>query len=667
VTDVEGGLIAPAATAGPRSAAAVAQPAAGFSRRLLKQPVAAVCIAYLGLLILVGVVAPLLLPSIAGQQAGSLSEVLKGPSGAHWLGTDSLGRDVLERLLVGTRPVLVGVAEAIGASLVIGPPLGLLAGYRGGTTDRVIGWLADLMFSLPGIVIILVVLAIFPENMLAAMITLGFLVAPSMIRVVRSAALPVRSEPYIEAAKISGFSDLRIMVREVLPRIAGPIIVQMSLAAAAAVGIQVGVAFLGLLVPTPAPSWGGMIADGWSHISSDPWLILPPAALTAATILSLGLLGDAVRDTTAGRWASGPQAVGGTRSIRTREERGPRISSASAADGVHPGHASAGKVLAVEGLSVATDAGVLILDDVSFDIAAGETLALLGESGCGKTMTGRAILGLLPTGITPTAGSIYLKGENLTSLPEKALARVRGRRIAMIGQDPMVSLNPLFRAGWQVQEIVCRHRDGISKSEARDVALDLLRQVDLDDAPDVFRRYPHELSGGMAQRVSIARALAGNPELLIADEPTTALDVSVQAEILALLRRLEAERNMAVLLVTHDWGVVAELADRAVVMYAGEIVEVGQVEQIFARPSHPYTAGLTASSPHYASKKEALRTIPGSVPRPGDWPAACRFSPRCDLSIKACETGPIALVEAESGSRKVRCVRHAEFAERTAR
>jgi peptide/nickel transport system permease protein len=237
----------------------------------------------------------------------------------------------------------------------------------------------------------------------------------------------------------------------------------------------------------------------------------------------------------------------------------------------------------------------------------------------------------------------------------------------MIGQDPMVSLNPLFRVGWQVQEVVRRHRNGVSKSEAVDITIDLLRQVELDDASDVFRRYPHELSGGMAQRVSVARALAGDPELLIADEPTTALDVTIQAEILALLRRLQSERDMAVLLVTHDWGVVAELAHRAVVMYAGQVVEVGDVQRLFKYPTHPYTAGLMASNPHYALKEEALRTIPGSVPQPGDWPTGCRFAPRCEFCISKCQGGPIALVAPGSGSRRVRCVRHAELAERLAR
>ena len=282
-----------------------------------------------------------------------------------------------------------------------------------------------------------------------------------------------------------------------------------------------------------------------------------------------------------------------------------------------------------------TSRGVVrAVDGVSLHIDAGETLGVVGDSGCGKSVTASAIIGLLPGSGRIDGGSIWFGGRDLARASEAELRKLRGRKIAFVSQEPMVSLDPSYRVGFQIEEALRRHR-GLSRSAARVRALELLRDMHFVDPGAVARRYPHELSGGMAQRVAIARALAGEPELLIADEPTTALDVTVQAEILELIRELQVTRQMAVLIVTHDWGVVADLCDRVVVMYAGQIVERSDVQSIFDTPLHPYTEALLASNPHLAPEAATLPTIPGTVPPPGSWPAGCRFSARCRYAVAA--------------------------------
>ncbi len=293
-------MTAVAPVAAPARASSSGNP--HFLRRLLRRPIAVVCCAYLVLLIGVAVIAPIAMPSVSSQDAGNLFAANQLPSWSHVLGTDTLGRDVLSRLLVGDRVTLVGVAEALVVFLVLGVPFGLLAGYVGGWTDRVVIWLADLTYSLPAVVIIIVVLSVFPSSMLAAMITLGVLAAPDIMRVVRSATLPIREELYVKAAEVSGLSRTYILTRHILPRIAGVVIVQASLLAAVALGVQSGLAFLGLLVEAPAPSWGGMVADGTTVLLLHPWLIVPPGVAIAVTMLALSLLGDAVRDAAVETW-----------------------------------------------------------------------------------------------------------------------------------------------------------------------------------------------------------------------------------------------------------------------------------------------------------------------------------------------------------------------------
>ncbi len=294
------------------------------------------------------------------------------------------------------------------------------------------------------------------------------------------------------------------------------------------------------------------------------------------------------------------------------------------------------------------------VDGVSFAVAKGELLALVGESGCGKSLTSLALLRLVPPPGVIAAGSVIrFDGTDLLTLDAPALRRVRGRRIAMIFQDPMTSLNPVFTVADQIGESVRAHRK-LSKSEARARALELLQEVGIPDPVARLDQYPHQLSGGMRQRVMIAIALASEPELLIADEPTTALDVTVQAQILEVLDRLRAARGMAVLLITHDLGIVAGRADRVAVMYAGRLVEEAPTPELFARPSHPYTRGLLASVPRLTGPVTRLTPIAGNVPPPTAWPSGCRFHPRCPAALPRCPTDdPPALPVADG--HQMRC------------
>jgi oligopeptide/dipeptide ABC transporter ATP-binding protein len=315
-----------------------------------------------------------------------------------------------------------------------------------------------------------------------------------------------------------------------------------------------------------------------------------------------------------------------------------------------------GDVLAVDDLTIRFDGhGVDLVDGATFRLGRGETLCLVGESGCGKSITALAVMGLLaspPARIT--RGRALFQGEDLLSMQRPHLAGLRGNRLAMIFQEPMTSLNPAFRIGAQIAEAVVRHHGG-SQQDARARALEALRRVRIPAAEKRLDSYPHQLSGGMRQRVMIAMALINRPDLLIADEPTTALDVTIQAQILALIAELQREAGMAMILVTHDLGVVAEVADRVIVMYAGRFVETGPVHAIFADPQHPYTLGLIGSLPSLGKREGRLATIAGSVPPPQRFPAGCRFATRCPFADRRCESEVPPLVETGTPGHRVAC------------
>jgi len=615
----------------------------GFIRRLARRPLAVGSLAFLAIVALAAVLAPLVAPYAPNSL--DLLHVLQGPSWAHPLGTDNLGRDMLSRVIYGGRVTLVGTAIGVGVALVVGVSAGLAAGYTGGRSDWIVTRLADMALAIPAIMILLVVLSVFGRDETIAMVSFGLIISPVVMRVIRGATLTVRDELFVDAARVSGLTGPQVIVRHILPRISGVVIVQASLLAASAVLVETGLGFLGLGVPPPTATWGGLVATASTYVQVQPWLLVPSGLIVALTVLAFGLLGDAVRDAATENWLGGPTQPHARPSLRTElHAPAPRTKEASEAH-----------LLSVEDLVVAFPGPRRVVDGVSFDVKPGETLGLVGESGCGKSMTALALLRLLPGGGSVESGHCWLAGRDLIELSDADSRRVRGSEIGLVSQNAIASLDPVFTVGSQLGELVRLQQPHASRAEVRRRVLGLLEMVRLQNPAKLVQRYPHELSGGMAQRVAIAAALVGQPQLLIADEPTTALDVTVQAEILALLRSLQRQTRMAILLITHDWGIVADMCERAVVMYAGQVVEVASVDDLFHQPLHPYAEGLLLSNPRLGRARRHLAAIPGSVPPPEGWPAGCRFHPRCKYATAECQLTRIPLLEDPSG-RLSRCI-----------
>lgn len=617
-------------------------------RTLARRPIFWLSGGFLLLVVVVSAAASLIAPD--GPEISNFQSLSQGPSLSHLLGTDDLGRDVLSRLLFGGRVTLLGAAEAILTFVIVGVPFGLMAGYLRPRIDRLVMSAIDVVLSMPVIILLLVVGALFHGN-LALMITLGVVASPGIVRVVRAATLAVRSELYVKAAEVVGLSRLQILRRHILPRVLGPILVQVSVFAAAAVAIESTLGFLGLDVNPPAPSWGSMVAEGATQINQQPWLIVPSGLTIALTVLAIGLLGDTIRD------AMSRDGFAPPRRISTRRSRNPNDDSTSleVVVGDVDGTDANESLLSIRNLVVTLQRNQVMIDNVSFDLRKGETLGIVGESGSGKTLTILALLGLLPEGLEVSSGRVTFAGEELLT-NGTFKSDLRGREIAFVSQDPMSALDPGCTIGSQLREAVRRNL-GVRRPESKARAIELLRLVDLPNPEWVARRFPHELSGGMAQRVCIALALSGSPSLLIADEPTTALDVTVQAEILDLLRSLRERREMSLIIVSHDWGVIADSCDRTLVMYAGEVVELAKIEDLFTNPRHPYTEALLAANPHLVTDGP-FPSIPGGVPLPEDWPFGCRFEPRCRYAQPDCSIAPIQPVVI-STTHLARCI-HSE-------
>jgi len=561
---------------------------ASFARRALARPLTLLSLAWLAAVLIAALFAADLSPYDPLDQ--DLLSVKQLPSPDHWLGTDALGRDVLSRIVWGAPATLAGVVEAVVVVALLGVGLGLTAGYFRGAWDALVRQFVDIAQSLPTIVILLAVLAVFGQSMMPAMIALGVLGAAGVARVLRSATLAVREELYISAARICGLGDRYILVNHVLPRLVGPVVVQLALFAATAVLVQTGVAFLGLGVQPPAPTWGGMIFDASADLNDFPWLLAPTCGVVALTILAFGLIGDGVRDASTEAWS---------RPLHARR-------SAFVATPA-PREVPQQALLSARGVTIVAGDRVLV-DNVSFDLDPGETLGVVGESGSGKTLTMLALIGLLPPGVAARSGVVVVEGRTIPLNDMAALKALRGATIGAIFQDPMAALDPCFTIGRQLDEVL-KLSGRLSRSQRQRRIVAALERVRIRDPEDVARRYPHQISGGMAQRVGIARALIREPRILFADEPTTALDVTVQAEILDLLRAMSAERRMAVVMVTHDWGVVADICDRAMVMRHGRMLETADVFEIFANPKHPYTRALLAANPHAAEPGRPLPTV----------------------------------------------------------
>ncbi|WP_106399279.1 dipeptide/oligopeptide/nickel ABC transporter permease/ATP-binding protein [Actinocorallia populi] len=554
-------------------------PRRGVPGRLLRHPLGLVSALVLGLIVLAVLLAPVL--AAQGPGVSELRDSFRGPSGGHPFGFDSAGRDVLSRLLYGGRTTLGGAVLSVVVALTLGVPAGLAAGYYGRWFDGVASWVSDLIMALPAMVVLLASRAVLGSTAWVLMVVLGFLVAPAFFRLVRGIVVQVRGELYVDAARVSGLRDARIISRHVLIVVRGPIIIQIALVAGVAIGLQAGLEFLGIGSGDGAPTWGAMLNEAFQNIQRAPLLLLWPGLALGLSSGALVLLAAALRDVLEDRGGSTDRAV-------RRTAEAPVAPEPAAGD-------ERAALLSVRGLAVAytlpDGSDREVVHGVDLDVRPGEVVGLVGESGSGKTQTAFSVLGLLPEGGRVSRGSVLIEGQEVVGLSERRHRALRGDVVAYVPQEPMSNLDPAFTIGAQLVEPI-RCKLGLSRKEAAARALELLRMVEIADPERAFRSYPHQISGGMAQRVLIAGAMSCEPRLLIADEPTTALDVRVQAEILALLRRLQRERDLGILLVTHNLGVVADLCDRVAVMREGRIVESGTAEQVLHAPADPYTRGL---------------------------------------------------------------------------
>jgi ABC-type dipeptide/oligopeptide/nickel transport system ATPase component/ABC-type dipeptide/oligopeptide/nickel transport system permease subunit len=581
-------------------------------RRLFKNPLGIIAVGILLGMALLAVFADVLAPF--AENFANISKTLAAPDAVNILGTDSSGRDVWSRLLFGARMTLLSALLCAAVAIAIGLPAGLVAGYYAGKFEAVSNWIVSILMSLPGLIVLLTIRAAFGPSVWIAMIAFGILISPSYFRLTRSAVQSVRNELYVDAARVSGLSDLSIITRHIFSVVRAPIIIQTAAIAGVAIAIQSGLEFLGLGDPAKA-TWGVMLSEGFKNVYLTPALLFWPALAMALTIGALVLLGNAIRDALEDgdkiKHRRKPAAAGTSK--RTNKPTSKRTTAA-------PTAAPAAKRAAPKAVT-AVDAGTehhlvkvthlgvgypqaggsvkKVVDDVSFHVDRGEILGIVGESGSGKSQTAFSILGLLPDTARIVAGSIQFDG-NYTVAPgedvvnQGRLSRLRGKRISYIPQEPMSNLDPAFTIGYQLVTPMVRVL-GISKAEATARAMKLLSDVGIVNPKRTFEAYPHEVSGGMAQRVLIAGAISCEPDLVIADEPTTALDVTVQAEVLDLIRELRSRLNIGVILVTHNFGVVADLCDRVVVMQNGRLVEEGTVRDILRNPQESYTRTLLGS------------------------------------------------------------------------
>ena len=619
-----------------------------FWARLRKNKVALAGAIYLVFVVAVAILAPYL-TSHDETFATRFQDILFSPGEAGYvLGTDHVGRDILTRLFFGSRYALMAGAEAVAVALIIGIPLGLTIGYFRGWVDRIVMRFVETVVAVPAVVMAMAIIAALGTGLTNAMLAIGLVYSMIITRLTRAEVFAAREELYVDGARAAGAPSIRVMWRHILPNVAPPLIVQTTLLFAQAVLAEAALSFLGIGATSSQASWGRMLRDAELSIDRTIWPAIPPGIAVFLTVVAFNIFGDGLRDAFSREARGGRVGVGDVVKTESGPDTAPR---------------QADSLLSVRDLSVnfpipGSDEDVNVVQGVSFDIAKGEVLALVGESGSGKSITALSLMGLVPDPGIASSSSISLDGRELVGMEFDELRTIRGKDIGIIFQEPSAALNPAYTVGRQVAEPLRVHL-GMSKSEARQRVIELLGEVGIPDPEKRIDAFPHQFSGGMAQRVMIAMALSCEPKLLIADEPTTALDVTVQGQMLDLLGELAAERDVSVMLITHDLGVVADLADRVAVMYAGEIVEQGTLAEVFAEPQHPYTEGLITAIPRNESRFGELPTIPGVVPPPWDWPDYCHFADRCAYATDACLHGPIELTP--SASSLTRCVRAGEL------
>ncbi len=594
--------------------------------------------------LVLAVVAPMLWSDEA--EAVDTSQILAAPSADHWAGTDSLGRDIFFRALVASR---LSVELALTAT-VLGVVVGLLLGSAPLLLGRRLGRLVtagvNTAVAFPGLLLALFFAVVFGVGATGAVLAIGLASAPSFARLVQTLVAGVAALDYVSAARVAGVGRVRILLRHVLPNIAEPLVVNATIAAGGALLAFAGLSFLGLGVQAPAYDWGRLLFEGIGMIYVNPAAALAPGLAVLLAGLAFNLFGESVAK------GLGVTTVGGIPVPPTSVDRS-FDTEAVTDEGQHLGLAPSDLVLDVEDLEVSFPgpAGpIRPVRGVSFSVRHGEALGVVGESGSGKSLTALAVARLIEEPGRVDAARLEFRGADLRDGP-RAHRHLLGTSMAMVFQDPMTSFNPTRRIGGQLAE-VARHHQGMTRTEALARAVDRLRAVRVPDPEKRAKQYPHEFSGGMRQRAMIGMGVMGNPSLIIADEPTTALDVTVQQQVLDLLQSIRDEDDVALVLISHDVTVVGEVCDRVLVMYAGRIVEDLPAAQLSGRARHPYTRALVAAVPDMDTDlDQPLAVVPGRSVDPSDVPVGCAFAPRCPLADDHCRAVDPPLAPFPDGSR----------------
>ncbi|PZH08228.1 ABC transporter [Streptomyces sp. NTH33] len=607
------------------------------------------------------VLAAVLAPLIAADPLATGTPV-QPPSGAHWFGTDRVGRDIFARVVHGARYSLVIGLGSTAAALVLGAVLGSIAATSRKLADESVMRTLDVVMAFPPIALAAVLVTVFGTSLPVLILCIAFVYMPSLARVVRANVMAQYGEDYVAAEKVVGARRAYIVVRHVAVNCAAPVMVFATVLVADAIIFEASLSFIGAGVQDPDPSWGNVLSYGRQILLSGGWwATLLPGLVLLATVLALNILSEGLTDAAAapsharaddGDPHSAPSSVaadtadtavsgafGGTDTAPVDVDAALARLSARVLSGppaITPVADDAAVLLAVKDLAIRFPdryGDTRVVDGISFSVREGETLGLVGESGCGKSITSLAVMGLLARN-AEVSGRIEYRGQNLLELGPRQRRALNGPEIAMVYQDALSSLNPSVLVGRQLKQLTSR---GGTQTPA-----ELLELVGLDPKR-TLRSYPHELSGGQRQRVLIAMALSRSPRLLIADEPTTALDVTVQAQVVELLVRLRDELGFAMVLVSHDLALVGDLSHRVAVMYAGQVAEVAQTRSLLSAPAHPYTRGLLGSVVSLETGAERLHQIPGIVPAPRRFGAGCRFASRCAAATDLCRATPPVL------------------------
>ena len=585
----------------------------------------------------------------------------QAPDAEFIFGTDDKGRDVLSRMMYGARYSLVIGLGATAFALVCGSIIGALAAVSRKWVSEVIMRVLDVVMSFPGIALAATFVVVFGTNIPSLIFAIGFLYVPQIARIVRANIVSEYNQDYVRAVVVSGARAPWILIKHVVRNCIAPVMVFTIVLVADAIVFEASLAFISAGIPEPTPTWGNILADARGGVLSGRWWqALFPGLAIMITVLCLNILSEGMTDA----MAAAPKAAIKPSDSNLNSDReadklvaNPVLAYEAQAESLaqrlaalkeienkrtdrFEAHTDAEPILEVKNLCIKfpRHGDVNVVDNVSFKVRPHQTMGLVGESGCGKSITSLTIMGLLDPK-AEVSGEIIYDGKNLLSMTEKEKNTLRGREIAMIYQDALSSLNPSMLIRAQMKQLTKRGGTRTAEELLELVGLDPKRTLD---------SYPHELSGGQRQRVLIAMALTRDPKVIIADEPTTALDVTVQKQVVDLLNKLQAELGFAMVFVSHDLALVAEVANSITVMYAGQIVEQGSVHDILTNPIHEYTRGLLGSVLSIEAGSGRLHQVPGSVPSPADFPKGDRFTPRSSHPDAVSDVRPILKKDGDS-------------------